>query len=70
MTKVTKPNNRQPSRQYIEFIQRQIDETIAMLEKISKSFERTLENTTLHNEIEMMIFKLKQVRFYFPKGDK
>jgi DNA-binding transcriptional regulator GbsR (MarR family) len=70
MTKVTKPNNRQPSRQYIEFIQRQIDETIAMLEKISKSFERTLENTKLHNEIEMMIFKLKQVRFYFPKGDK
>ena len=50
--------------------QRQIDETIAMLEKISKSFERTLENMTLHNEIEMMIFKLKQVRFYFPKGDK
>ncbi len=70
MTKVTKPNNRQPSRQYSEFIQRQIDETIAMLEKISKSFERTLENMTLHNEIEMMIFKLKQVRFYFPKGDK
>jgi hypothetical protein len=70
MTKVTKPNNRQPSRQYIEFIQTQIDETIAMLEKISKSFERTLENTKLHNEIEMMIFKLKQVRFYFPKGDK
>ena len=70
MTKSTKPKARQPSRQYTEFIQRQIDETIAMLEKISKSFERTLENMTLHSEIEMMIFKLKQVRFYFPKGDK